>query len=84
MKLKCCAEMNRPANINVAMAGGWTVCVMVDDDNHLNIYLENETDPNIVEIDTGQDTDTQLARRFTTLEIEDNYTKEVGGNAGAD
>ena len=51
---------------------GWTVNVLIDDDNHLNIYIENEDGTNINQIETGQgdgDDGDQLATRFTTDKI---------------
>lgn len=50
----------------------WIINICIDDDNHLNIYLENAYNESINQIDTGQgDGDSeQLALRFTTPTIE--------------
>jgi hypothetical protein len=55
--------------------GGWNVCLNVDDDEHLNIYLTNKDDDTIHEIETGQGDGAgeQLALRFTTPAIEERW-----------
>ena len=55
---------------------GWKVVEMVDDDNHLNVYLEHIDVTDILEIDTQQGSGKngeQMALRFTTQGIEDAY-----------
>jgi hypothetical protein len=60
----------------IVTKSGWRVKVLEDDDNHLNIYIENEDETTIHDIDTGQGDGTegeQLALRFTTDDIERAY-----------
>jgi len=59
----------------VYMSKEWTVSLIVDSDDHLNIYIENENEADIFEIESGQgDGDgEQLALRFTTAKIEKKY-----------
>ena len=57
---------------------GWRVSFMVDDDGHLNIYVENHDNSDIIEIETGQGdgkNGEQYALRFTTEQIEEQYLK---------
>jgi len=60
---------------------GWKVVTEVDDDGHLNIYIENKFSDRIDEIESGRgDGDgEQLASRYTTPRIED---KHDSGNTG--
>ena len=53
---------------------GWEVLVLVDADNHLNIYITNTNSSDIYECDTGQGdrgSGEELALRYTTDVIED-------------
>jgi len=53
---------------------GWEVLVLVDADNHLNIYITNTNSSDIYECDTGQGdrgSGEELALRYTTNVIED-------------
>lgn len=54
---------------------GWNVNAIVDDDGHLNVYITNDYDSNIIEIETGQGDgqNEQMAVRFTTPKIEQRY-----------
>ncbi len=52
---------------------GWEVLVLVDADNHLNIYITNTNSSDIYECDTGQGdrgSGEELALRYTTDVIE--------------
>jgi len=51
---------------------GWSVELLVDDDGHLNVYIENDNDSTVNEVWTGQGDgqDEQMALRFTTPTIE--------------
>ena len=52
---------------------GWNVELLVDDDGHLNVYIENDHDSTINEVWTGQgdgQQGEQMALRFTTPTIE--------------
>lgn len=52
---------------------GWEVLVLVDADNHLNIYITNTNSSDIYECDTGQGdrgSGEELALRYTTGVIE--------------
>lgn len=54
-------------------SNGWDVEVIVDDDGHLNIYIERKEDKSkIYEIETGQGDGNgeQLAIRITTDQLE--------------
>lgn len=64
---------------NAELTNGWIINADVDDDNHLNIYITNELSDRIYEIDTGQGNGIyeQLALRFTTKKIEDDYDEKV-------
>jgi hypothetical protein len=50
----------------------WRISILVDDDHHLNVYIDNEDSDTISTIETGQGDGVgeQLALRFTTPEIE--------------
>ena len=52
---------------------GWKVELLVDDDGHLNVYIENVFSDLIEEIETGQGNGIgeQKALRFTTTDIEE-------------
>lgn len=54
--------------MNIELEKGWSVGLVVDDDGHLNVYVDHDDGSEIVEIDTGQgDGDgEQYATRFTT------------------
>ena len=58
---------------------GWNITCLIDDDNHLNIYITNEFSNEIYEIETGQGDGIgeQLAQRFTTKKIEDDYSEDI-------
>lgn len=59
---------------------GWTIHTVVDSDGHLNLYIENDDASKIIEVETGQgDGDhEQMALRFTTQQIEDEYLEKLG------
>ncbi len=48
----------------------YQIHLVLDEDGHLNIYVESLDDSSVVEIETGQNTDKQLAYRFSTEKIE--------------
>ncbi len=55
---------------------GWQVSLVVDDDGHLNLYVNNFDSSAILEVDTGQGDGSpgeQLAIRLTTESIEERY-----------
>ena len=50
---------------------GWRVTLIVDEDNHLNIYIRNIDGTEIIETQTDMTSDTtEWAERFTTPSIE--------------
>jgi len=51
----------------------WHVQVVVDNDGHLNIYIENEDGTEIKEVETTQGDGESLALRFTTRGLEERY-----------
>ncbi len=59
-----------PHRINLCR--GWIVQCLVDDDGHLNIFVENLISKIVTEISTGQGDgeNEQFALRFTTPHIE--------------
>ena len=65
-----------PHRIN--LKGGWVLHCLVDEDGHLNVYIENLRDEVVTEIPTGQgDGDKeQFALRFTTPLIEGQYIED--------
>lgn len=78
-------NMGRP-NIGrrtMRLQNGWLLTPIVDDDGHLNIYIENMDGTSVEEIDTGQGTGRgeQLAIRLTTSGIEQDYQRQQRGNA---
>jgi hypothetical protein len=59
-----------------ALEGGWFLAMVVDDDNHLNVYVSNNDDSQIHSIESGQGDGSpgeQLGLRFTTDDIEQEY-----------
>jgi hypothetical protein len=57
----------------VELENGWTVDPVIDDDGHLNIYINNNDMTDISDVESGQGDGTngeQLALRFTTARIE--------------
>jgi len=61
--------------MNKKLDFGWNIHTIVDEDGHLNVYITNDDNSDILEIDTGQGNGKgeQLALRFTTLQIEEDY-----------
>ena len=59
---------------------GWNIHTVVDPDGHLNIYITNVDNSRVIEIESGQGNGEgeQLALRFTTQQIEDEYLEELG------
>lgn len=57
-------------NVKSIVIEDYQVHMIVDEDGQLNIYVESLDDSEIIEIETGQDTDKQIAHRFTTEKIE--------------
>lgn len=52
-----------------ALQGGWYLAFIVDDYNHLNIYISNDDERHIYSIESVQgdgESGNQLAFRFTT------------------
>lgn len=58
----------------------WSGEILVDDDGHLNIYIDNQGS-DIIEIETGQGNgkNEQFALRFTTAKIEADYLESTNG-----
>ena len=57
----------------------WKVAHIVDEDNHLNIYVTKGNKDNIIPIETGQgdgEDGEQYALRFTTTNIEEKLKEE--------
>jgi hypothetical protein len=59
---------------------GWDIQTVVDPDGHLNVYITNEDNSRVFEIETGQGggDGEQMALRFTTQQIEDEHLEELG------
>lgn len=65
----------------LVLPNGWELVALVDEDAHLNIYVENDDKSDIVEVDTGQGDGVgeQLAIRLSTGAIEDEYASGSEG-----
>lgn len=46
----------------INLEGGWQMCVMIDDENHLLIYVSNKDNSNVYEADA--DPETSREREF--------------------
>jgi len=60
---------------------GWNVEIIVDDDGHLNIYVENDDKTTIHQVDSDQGdgiNGEQYAIRMTTEQLEREYQEEYG------
>ena len=58
----------------------WKVAHIVDEDNHLNVYITKGNKDNIIQITTGQgdgDDGEQYALRLTTTNIEENENSKT-------
>lgn len=58
---------------NFALVGGWHLTVVIDSDNHLNIYVSNDDESEILFAESEQDegcNGEQLAISITTENIE--------------
>ena len=60
-------------NVKSIVMEDYQIHMIVDEDGQLNIYVESLDDSPVIEIETGQDTDNQVAHRFTTEKIEEKY-----------
>jgi hypothetical protein len=62
-----------------AKVGCWRIYASCDDDGHLNLYLLNDEDDHIIEIESGQGDgiEEQLALRFTTRGTETKYLESI-------
>ena len=60
-------QLERIGNMTI---GAYNVEMLVDEDGHLNIYVESVDGSALSEVDTSQDTKDQYAIRFTTEAIE--------------
>lgn len=56
--------------INMA---GWNVCLSVDNDGHLGVYLSHDDGTEIHPCNADIGNDNEWAERFTTQKIEDDY-----------
>lgn len=54
---------------------GWTVQLVVDDDNHLNIYVKNEDGTEIFDNSEDNAGENEISFRLTSQQIEDDYKK---------
>jgi hypothetical protein len=63
--------------VDTMVIRGWIVSAIVDEDNHLNLYIRNEDGTEIFDNSEDNAGENEISFRLTSQQIEDDY-KQFG------